>query len=170
MATARKNAPTAPVPGQLTTDADTVEPTNDVALEAAVAADATAASASAKRRHTLTSNASLDIDFSAGRDAEDLVVAAVQERFLWARKISALREGVVAGLGKADEFYRIGQFNTPSGARTVIKGLEDDPDKLPCVVDLKAVKTAGSGGKKGSELWAMIPADTLDDSDEVATA
>lgn len=108
-----------------------------------------------KRIATAAANASLDIDFSTGKSASDLASEKAQTRGAWATKLAALKEGVETGKGRYDTFYKLGEFSTASGARTVIRTLAAAPEKLPGAFDMEArvVKTAEG---TTSELWVAV--------------
>lgn len=108
-------------------------------------ASTAAAVAAANRDH--------GVDFTDGR----AVVRDTAPRGTWPARLTELREGVERGDGDYDTFYRIGEFEAASGARTcmrrlVQRGLEEvdgDFDLEPRIV------TRGDGGR-GSELWAAV--------------
>lgn len=121
------------------------------------------------RDATKAANASLDIDFGTSKSANELAVEKAQTRGVWINKLVALNEGIYAGKGELDKFYRIGTFSTPSGARTVIRTLSKNPDALPgeFVLEPRIVVT---DGKRTSELWACVPSEDFDAAAEPADA
>jgi hypothetical protein len=116
----------------------------------------------AKRNRSAVSNAALDIDFTAGKTANEIASEQAQTRSLWINKLIALRDGVLAGRGDYDTFYRIGEFTTGSGARSVITALVRRPERLPGEFALEPRRVRGVDGTRTSELWAAVPSDAYE--------
>lgn len=111
------------------------------------------------RRASTTRNAGTDIDFSEGKSADDLASEQAQTRGTWIIKLAALRDGVEAGKGAFDTFYKIGEFGNASGARTVIRDLGKRPERIPGAFDLEPRIVRHDDGTRTSELWAAVPSD-----------
>src|SRR5690606_2802246 len=93
-----------------------------------------------KRAETMARNASMSIDFGAGRSADEIrAMSSGGRRSLWTDRLAALRAGVEAGEGEFDTLYKIGEFGNSHGARTVIRSLERRADQVPGNFDLEPV-------------------------------
>lgn len=112
----------------------------------------------ARRKETAAFNSSLTIDFSAGKAQDELQAQRAATRGVWGEKLAALMAAVESGQAEAGKLYPIGKFGNASGARTVIRGFEKDPSKLPGSFLMEAVAST-EDGVKVSTLWAGVPAD-----------
>ena len=109
--------------------------------------DATTAAPAATS--TRQANTASGIDFSAGRDGATFTESAGRKS-VWVDKVKALVEGVKAGNGKAGTFYPLGSFVAASGARTTIRNLAKQTDKLPKTpVTFKVESTTNDDGISG---------------------
>jgi hypothetical protein len=96
------------------------------------------------------------IDFEAGCDREDLVAERTALRSKWATTLMALSEGVDAGQGQLDTFYRIGTFTVDSGATTAIRGIRKRDPELLDAYALEPRIVVDAEGNRSSELWAAV--------------
>lgn len=107
-----------------------------------------------------TSRAVSEIDFDSPADFD---FGASTRQTSWSKKIDELVAGVAAGKGKVGKFYLVGEFGNASGARTVVRGFEDHPERLTSAVGLQT-RVITKDGARVSELWACVPAvETVDE-------
>lgn len=116
-----------------------------------------------RRNTTFSANASLDIDFDAPAELDDLQSERSAQRSMWVRKLDALRDGIEAGKGTYDKFYRIGAWPSAAGATNVIRTL--GKKALPGIFQLEA-RVFNQDGQRVSELWASMPADQTGTDEE----
>lgn len=119
---------------------------------------ATKAKGESQARTVNTANYDMTIDFGAGKSHAELATERAQSRGMWPRKLQALLDGVISGKGERGKFYPIGEFSNASGARTVIREFERNPEKLPGTFDMEA-RVVVKDGTRVSELWAAVPAE-----------
>lgn len=119
---------------------------------------ATSKAKATSERAVNTANYDMTIDFDSGKTQAELVSERAQSRGMWPRKLQALLDGVTAGKGAKGTFYKVGEFGNASGARTVIREFERNPEKLPGTFDMEA-RVSVKNGVRVSELWAAVPAD-----------
>lgn len=99
------------------------------------------------------------IDFSVSLSAHDLVAERSVRTSHWVQRLQELKEGVESGAGEFDRFYKIGEFSTPSGARTTLNSLRKR--ELPGLFEVET-RVIGQAPKEGetdtrrSELWAAV--------------
>lgn len=120
------------------------------------ATDAEKAASAEKRRDTIARNANLTIDFTAGKDEDELTVPAARRSSLWVDRLRELQEGIERGEGEVGKFYPIGEFDDPAGARNIIRGFQKNPDRLPGVFSLHP-EVVGVGAQRRSILMAAVP-------------
>lgn len=119
-----------------------------------------------KRAETMSRNASLTIDFGAGRSADEIrAMSGGGRRSLWTDRLAALRAGVEAGEGEFDTLYKIGEFGNAHGARTVIRSLSRRAEQIPGNFDLEPVVVKHDGAPSTSELWAGVVSQEALDAD-----
>lgn len=119
--------------------------------------------ANAARIATRQANASVDIDYSEGRDKETFAPAGSRTS-LWVLKLNKLVRDVNKGKAKSGAFYKIGAFTTASTAQSTKKRIEIDlAGQLQGEVELMAERVA-----EGSELYAaaFIQEGWVGDEDE----
>lgn len=73
-----------------------------------------------RRKATQAANANMEIDFGAGLDPAEFTNT---RRGMWVRKLETLIDGVTAGKGEYNKFYRLGWSPTVTWARTTISNL-----------------------------------------------
>lgn len=114
-------------------------------------------------RRTATTQANRGaIDFSAGKSVHELA-SAKAERSRWVQRLEQLAQGIEAGQGEYDTYYRIGAFTTTTGARTVLNTLSKKSLAREYLVETRIV--ANADGTRSSELWAGLPAPVAEGGD-----
>lgn len=107
--------------------------------------------------------ATTKIDFEAG--VSETVInrkSGSSNKSSWIRVLSSLGKSILEdGKGETGVFYKIGEFNNASGAKTAINSVEKRGDSLAYAVELRAVvipdPTDPTNPKlKTSELYAAI--------------
>jgi hypothetical protein len=114
-----------------------------------------------KARETRYKNAA-GIDFNAGVPAT--AIRRRPRKSPWVVKVQALIDGVVAGRGQFNVYYKLGAFRSASGARTTMANLAKKEHMLPDVnILLQSRAIRNDDGTQGSELWgAVCPPDVGD--------
>lgn len=129
-----------------------------------------ARSSSSKSPANKANNTSLEIDFSNSKTQQELALEQATTRGVWVNKLHALLAGVEGGKGEVDTFYKIGDFGTPSGARTAVREITKKADVLPAVFSLEPRVFANADGKRVSELWAAVLSSDAAEAAEGVTA
>ena len=109
-----------------------------------------------RHRQTRAHNAEMTIDFAQHKTIADFA-RPNQRVSVWADKLRHIRESVLDGQAKPREFYKIGEFTNPSGARTAIRNILRRTELLPpATFSMQSQATTLPDGTRGSELWAAV--------------
>lgn len=113
------------------------------------------------QRASRQANLTTEIDFTDGADESAFAHRAGPG--LYQRKLAALLAGVEDEAGEVGTYYRIGLFNSESGASTTRTAILAAPEKMEALVDgglknfdLKTRPIRTNGKITGSELRAAV--------------
>lgn len=126
---------------------------------------------------TRSHNENLPLDFTNGRSPDSFKASGARRRSTWTAKLEDLLYAVFSdgGQGMVGVLYKIGEFASGTGARTVIANLKRNPWRLPRLpegfeYELKSEVVDRPDGDKGSLLWAgiVVAEDVSDDASDDA--